>query len=83
MERSSEELYKVRDFIDKREQEKGSYSRQKKQVSWLLQGYLPLGLGSRRSSWCVPLWERDAHVEVRAHPLEASPPALGPRFLAA
>lgn len=45
MERSSEELYKVRDFIDKREQEKGSYSRQKKQASWLLQGYLPLGLG--------------------------------------
>ena len=45
MERNSEKLYKVRDFIDKREQEQGSYSRQKKQESWLLQGYLLLGLG--------------------------------------
>lgn len=42
MERIFQDLYKIKHYIDRREQELGSYMLGKK-AGWLLRGYFPLG----------------------------------------
>ena len=50
---SSKELCNARDFIGRREQEKGSYTRQK--GYWSLQGYSPLQGNGRALSGRLPI----------------------------
>lgn len=45
LQKSSKELYKMKDFYKKKGEGMKSYGRQKKKVGWLLEGYFPLGDG--------------------------------------